>query len=86
MPALTLRDVPEDLQRWIKNQASAHHRSVNKEVIALLDELRTGGGTPRQRPAPEHILALGKRCAALPELDARSAEAILGYDDNGLPD
>jgi antitoxin VapB len=85
MAVLTLRNVPEDLQRWIKSQANAHHRSVNKEVIALLDELRTGENASRLRPTPEHILALGKRCAALPELDARSAEAILGYDDNGLP-
>ena len=85
MPALTLRDVPEDLQSWIKSQASAHHRSVNKEVIALLDGLRTGGNPPRTRPSLDQILALGQRCAALPELDARQADEIMGYDDNGLP-
>jgi antitoxin VapB len=33
----------------------------------------------------EQILEIGKRCAALPDLDARSAEVILGYDEHGLP-
>ncbi|MGF1548766.1 MAG: Arc family DNA-binding protein, partial [Thiotrichales bacterium] len=33
---MTLRDLPDDLHDWIKQQAAAHHRSVNKEVIALL--------------------------------------------------
>ena len=31
------------------------------------------------------IMKIGKRCAALPHLDRRSAEEILGYDENGLP-
>lgn len=28
---------------------------------------------------------IAKRCAALPVLDARSADEILGYDEHGLP-
>jgi hypothetical protein len=38
------------------------------------------------RPAPdlaEILSALGERCSALPDLDAREAEEILGYDENG---
>jgi hypothetical protein len=31
------------------------------------------------------ILAIGKRCAALPDRDLRSASEILGYDEHGLP-
>ncbi len=34
----------------------------------------------------EEILAIGQRCAALPDLDARTAEEILGYDPAELPD
>jgi len=33
----------------------------------------------------EDVMEIGRHCAALPLLDARSAEDILGYDDNGLP-
>ena len=84
MPTLTLRDLPKDLHAWLKRQASAHRRSVNQEVIALLDAVR--GVTP-DKAAPlraEDLLEIGKRCAALPELDPRSAEEILGYDEQGL--
>lgn len=31
------------------------------------------------------ILEIGRRCAALPDLDRRSADEILGYDEAGLP-
>lgn len=31
------------------------------------------------------ILEIGNRCAALPDLDTRSPDAILGYDEHGLP-
>lgn len=33
----------------------------------------------------EEILAIGAEIAALPVLDSRTAEEILGYDENGLP-
>ena len=33
----------------------------------------------------DEILEIGKRCAALPDLDGRSAGEILGYDEQGLP-
>ncbi|MEO6870781.1 MAG: Arc family DNA-binding protein [Chthoniobacterales bacterium] len=36
MPNLTLKNVPASLHRALKNQAKAHHRSLNKEVIATL--------------------------------------------------
>ena len=31
------------------------------------------------------ILDIGKRCASLPDLDTRTADEILGYDEHGLP-
>jgi antitoxin VapB len=33
----------------------------------------------------EDVMEIGRHCAALPLLDARSADDIVGYDDNGLP-
>jgi antitoxin VapB len=33
----------------------------------------------------EDVMEIGRHCAALPLLDARSADAIIGYDENGLP-
>jgi plasmid stability protein len=85
MPTMTLRDVPVELHAWLKQQARAHHRSVNKEAIVLLDRLRGEAPTVRQRITAEEIMAIACRVAQAPVLDDRSADEILGYDDNGLP-
>ncbi len=85
MANLTLRDVPGELHRWLKKHAKTHHRSVNREVIALLEGLRTGTPAPARKADAGALLAIGRRCAALPELDKRSAKAIVGYDESGLP-
>ncbi|MBI3516255.1 MAG: type II toxin-antitoxin system VapB family antitoxin [Proteobacteria bacterium] len=37
------------------------------------------------RSLADEILEIGKRCAELPDLDGRSADDILGYDEHGLP-
>jgi plasmid stability protein len=36
VPTITLKDIPRDLHRDLKKRAKAHHRSLNKEVIATL--------------------------------------------------
>ena len=42
---------------------------------------------PRDRPKAtlDELMAIARHCAALPLLDARSADEILGYDETGLP-
>ena len=85
MATLTLRDVPDDLHNWLKRQAETHHRSMNKEVLALLETVRSREPTSRQRMTYEEIMAISKECAALPVLDTRSEDEILGYDENGIP-
>jgi antitoxin VapB len=40
---------------------------------------------PRTLSLSEELLAIGRRCAALPDLDPRSPDELLGYDENGLP-
>jgi antitoxin VapB len=42
----------------------------------------------RDRPAGSlamELLEIGRRCAVLPDLDTRTADEILGYDERGLP-
>ena len=85
MADLTIRGLPEDLHSWLKEQAQAHHRSVNREAIALLETLRDGGSPTRARPTPDEILLRARRFASLPAGDTRSSDEILGYDDQGLP-
>jgi antitoxin VapB len=37
------------------------------------------------RSLADELLEIGRRCAALPDQDRRTAEDILGYDRGGLP-
>ncbi|MGX9728368.1 MAG: type II toxin-antitoxin system VapB family antitoxin [Candidatus Electronema sp. VV] len=34
----------------------------------------------------EELLAIGRHCAALPLLDSRTPDQILGYNEQGLPE
>jgi len=38
MASILLKNIPEDLHRRLREQAVRHHRSLNKEVIAVLEE------------------------------------------------
>jgi antitoxin VapB len=60
------------------------HDVVRTALRARLDQLR--GRTPLRagRLTASEILAIGYRCAALPDRDLRSPEDIVGYDDRGL--
>jgi plasmid stability protein len=86
MPNVTLRDVPADLHSWLKQRAVSHHRSVNKEVIALLEDVRGGAGPADRRASAEEIMEIARRASALPLRDRRSEDEILGYGNDGLPD
>jgi antitoxin VapB len=54
-------------------------------IKALRDRLaRVRRQRPRRRLADD-LTEIARRCAALPVVDARSPDEILGYDDTGLP-
>jgi antitoxin VapB len=37
------------------------------------------------RSLADELLEIGRRCASLPDLDTRTADEIVGYDEHGLP-
>jgi antitoxin FitA len=37
MAALNIKSIPDDLYRELKKSAKVHHRSINSEVIAILE-------------------------------------------------
>ena len=43
MATLTHKNVPDDLYKWLKEQAAAHRRSLNQEAIAQLLAGTAGG-------------------------------------------
>ncbi len=54
-------------------------RKAAEERLARVRRERPGGGLAAE------IMEIGRRCAALPDLDTRNADEILGYDEWGLP-
>ena len=79
----------------IKSQPAEH---AVRELAALTGESVT---TAVQRAAEERLtrlrrtrprgnlaaelMEIGRRCAALPDLDPRTPEDIIGYDEHGAP-
>lgn len=69
-------------------RALAHQmgESITEVVIeALREKLLREQGRRAPVELKEALLMIGKRCAALPDLDTRTPDEILGYDSDGLP-
>ncbi len=71
-------------ERLARQVAAETGESLTDAILHSLEERleRLKG----RRSAPdlvETLLAISRRCSALPDLDTRSADEILGYDETG---
>jgi plasmid stability protein len=82
---LTVHNMPTELHSWLQGQASSNHRSIDSEVIELLDAIRNKQST-KPKISADRLMQIAAQCAAAPDLDTRSPEAMIGYDDSGLLD
>ncbi len=57
-------------------------QAVTQALQERLDRLQAKN---KKRSLVDDILEIGRQCAMLPELDDRTADDILGYDEDGLP-
>ena len=84
--ALNIRD-PE-AQELARELAAATGETMTQAVIKALRErlerLRSGQLVSRRERAAR-LMAHGRRFAALPVLDPRSPDQLVGYDEAGLP-
>jgi antitoxin VapB len=80
--ALSIKNV--EAERLARELARERGTTVTRAVIAALeDALRRTRG---RRVAPsmrDAIFEISERCSALPDLDTRPADEILGYDERG---
>ena len=84
--AITLELRP-DLETRLREEAQASGLSVGKYVEKLVEEL-TSCATENSATSSEmreRLMQLAKQWHAMPTLDPRSADEIVGYDDLGLP-
>ncbi len=82
--ALTIKHPEAD--RLARELSRATGESLTEAVMrALRERLLRHGGRSAEPPLSETLRALRQKCAALPVLDPRSPEGILGYDEQGMP-
>ena len=80
--ALSIKNV--EAERLARELAKERGTTVTRAVItALEDALRRTRGRKIAPSMRDAILEISERCAALPDLDARPADEILGYDERG---
>ncbi|MBK6998513.1 MAG: hypothetical protein IPH35_00535 [Rhodoferax sp.] len=82
--ALQLKKVPAHIKALIDREAGLHRRSINQEVIVLLEEALLARAR-LQTQIQEDVEDILKRYAALPTRDARPVSDIIEYDEIGLP-
>ncbi len=88
MGSMTVRELPEDLQAFLKADAAANQRSVNKQVIVALQAYRDAklAQASRVRTPEEKIAAIRVIQADVQremEHDRRTDDEILGYNEHG---
>lgn len=71
MPNLTVREIPKDIYKRLKENARRNHRSLNAEIVAILND-EDGWIRRRQEIA-----------AVLPELDRAREEFARRYGELG---
>jgi len=71
-------------ERLARELASISGESLTQAVIhALEDRLERLKGRRRSPELVETLMAISRRCSALPDLDSRSPDEILDYDEEG---
>jgi antitoxin VapB len=82
--ALNIKDPVTE--KFVRELAAVAGESVTTAVRRAAEErLQRVRRQQAGRSLAAEILEIAKRCAALPDLDVRSADEILGYDEHGLP-
>lgn len=82
--ALSIKDPEAD--RLARELAARTGESLTEAVVvALRERLARQTGRTGATALREELAAIRRRCAALPIVDDRSPDEILGYDDRGLP-
>ena len=82
--ALSIKD-PET-EQLARTLASRTGESITTATRRALEErLRRTGSQARKAALLEDLEAIQRRWNALPVLDNRTPDEIIGYDENGLP-
>jgi len=80
--ALSIKN--DTAERLARQVASETGESLTEAIIHSLEErLESLRGRRSAPDLVETLMEIGRRCSSLPDLDSRSADEILGYDEVG---
>jgi antitoxin VapB len=73
-------------ERAVRELAALTGESITATIRRAAEERlqRVRSKRPTRRLS-EELLEIARRCAALSDLDTRTADESLGYDENGMP-
>jgi antitoxin VapB len=75
-----------EADRLARRVARLSGESLTSAVaVALRERLDRLESRTLGRSLADELDAIARRCAALPVLDARTADEIIGYDERGIP-
>lgn len=82
MPLSIRNPTAEKLARQVSSELNM---TITQTIIVALEhEMLRVKGRKREPDALSEILAISRRCSALPDLDTRSVDEIFGYDESGI--
>ncbi len=82
--ALSIKD--EETDRLARELANVTGKSLTTAIRhALAEQLKREKRVRPGRSLLNDLNEIAERCAARPTIDDRSADEIIGYDDNGMP-
>ncbi|WP_320669312.1 type II toxin-antitoxin system VapB family antitoxin [Patulibacter defluvii] len=82
--AINIKDPETD--RRARELAAATGETLTTAVsTAISERLQRVRGQRRAPPLVDELDEIARRAAALPIVDPRDPDALLGYDDHGLP-
>lgn len=84
MPISIKREETVRLARALKQQTGKPMARVIHEALEESQRRLNGAGPESERRLAE-MRAISRRVARLPDRDTRSADEIIGYDENGAP-
>lgn len=81
---LSIKD--PNTERLARELARRTGESITAATHKALEERLRRVGSPRGKSLLlDDLAAIRRRCAALPVIDDRQPDEIIGYDENGLP-
>jgi hypothetical protein len=74
------------VERLVREVARMTEESLTEAIGCAMEErLKRLHGRKAVVDRSEALMAISRRCAALPDLDPRPEEEILGYGEDGAP-